>query len=235
MPDKPVLYLLPGLLCDATVWRHQAEHLADLAGVRVPDYRDCDSLTAMAGHVLNDAPESFAVAGHSMGGRVALEIMRAAGDRVTRLALLDTATHPTAESEYAKRLGWVDLAREQGMTALVETWLPPMVHPDRLGDEELMRPLRAMVEGYTPGQFAGEIRALLERPDATPVLAGITCPTLVLCGRQDAWSTLETHEKIAAAIAGSQLVVIEDCGHFAPIERPQAVTGALRHWLSAGN
>ena len=166
---------------------------------------------------------------------MALEIMRAAGDRVTRLALLDTATHPTAESEYAKRLGWVDLAREQGMTALVETWLPPMVHPDRLGDEELMRPLRAMVEGYTPGQFAGEIRALLERPDATPVLAGITCPTLVLCGRQDAWSTLETHEKIAAAIAGSQLVVIEDCGHFAPIERPQAVTSALRHWLSAGN
>jgi pimeloyl-ACP methyl ester carboxylesterase len=235
MTDKPVLYLLPGLLCDATVWRHQVDHLVDLAEVRVPDYRDCDSLTAMAEHVLNDAPECFAVAGHSMGGRVALEIVRKARERVTHLALLDTATHPTAESEYAKRLGWVDLARREGMTALEEVWLPPMVHPDRLGDADLMQPLKAMVESYTPEQFAGEIHALLERPDATPVLAAITCPTLVLCGREDAWSTLEGHRKIAAAIAGSRMLVIEHCGHFAPIEQPEAVTGALRDWLSAGS
>jgi pimeloyl-ACP methyl ester carboxylesterase len=233
MTEKPTLFLLPGLLCDETVWRHQMEHLSDMARVVVPDYRDCDALAAMADQVLEQAPARFAVAGHSMGGRVALEIMRKARERVTRLALLDTATHPTAESEYEKRLGWVDLARREGMGALVDVWLPPMVHPDRRDDGELMQPLRAMVEGYTPDQFAGEIRALLERPDATPVLDTITCPTLVLCGRQDAWSTLEIHEKMAAAIAGSHLEVIEDCGHFSPIERPRAVTEALRAWLGA--
>lgn len=232
MTDKPTLFLLPGLLCDATVWRHQVEHLADVARVVVPDYRDCDRLAAMADRVLERAPECFAVAGHSMGGRVALEIMRKAGARVSHLALLDTAVHPTAESEYDKRLGWVDLARREGMGALVEVWLPPMVHPDRLDDTGLMQPLRAMVESFTPDQFAGEIHALLERPDATPVLATIDCPTLVLCGRQDAWSTLAIHEQMAAAITGSRLEVIEDCGHFAPIERPEAVTRALRSWLT---
>jgi len=234
MNETPTLFLLPGLLCDGTVWRHQMEHLSDVVEIRVPDYRDCDSLTAMADLVLEDAPERFAVAGHSMGGRVALEIMRKAGGRVSHLALIDTATGPTRDSEYPKRLGWVDLARTRGMAALTDVWLPPMVHPERIGDAALMQPLRAMVERYTPDQFAGEIRALLERPDATPVLASVTCPTLVLCGRQDAWSTLEIHEKILAGLVNAEvrLEVIEDCGHFAPIERPQAVTAALRRWLT---
>ena len=134
-----------------------------------------------------------------------------------------------------KRTGWVELARREGMVALVQAWLPPMVHPDRIIDEQLMQPLAAMIQGYTLEQFAGEIRALLQRPDATPVLASIRCPTLVLCGRQDSWSTLEGHEKIAAAIRGSRLVIIEACGHMSPIEQPQAVTSALRDWLhSAG-
>lgn len=235
MTEIPTLYLLPGLLCDETVWRHQMEHLAGIAEVRVPDYRDCDSLVAMADRVLDDAPQRFAVAGHSMGGRVALELMRKAAGRVSHLALLDTATGPTQDSEYPKRLGWVDLARTRGMPALTDAWLPPMVHPDRLGDAALMQSLRDMVEAYTPEQFAGEIQALLERPDATPVLASVTCPTLVLCGRQDAWSTLAIHEKIMAGLVNAKvrLEVIEDCGHFAPVERPQAVTAALRRWLAS--
>jgi pimeloyl-ACP methyl ester carboxylesterase len=231
MAEKPALYLLPGLLCDETVWRHQVQHLADIADVTVADYRDCDAIPDMAARVLGQAPARFAVAGHSLGGRVALEIMRAAPERVTRLALLDTATGPTQHSEYEKRTGWVELARKEGMAALVQAWLPPMVHPDRITDEQLMQPLAAMIQGYTLEQFAGEIRALLQRPDATPVLAGIRCPTLVLCGRQDSWSTLEGHKKIAAAIPGSRLVVIEDCGHMSPIEQPEAVTSALYDWL----
>ena len=235
MTEKPALYLLPGLLCDETVWRHQAQHLADVADVTVADYRDCDAIPDMAARVLEQAPPRFAIAGHSLGGRVALEILRAAPERVTHLALLDTATGPARDSEYEKRMGWVELARREGMAALVEAWLPPMVHPDRIGDEQLMQPLAAMIQTYTLEQFAGEIKALLQRPDATPLLSGISCTTLVLCGRQDSWSTLEGHKEIAAAIHGSRLVIIEGCGHMSPIEQPEAVTRALRDWLcSAG-
>ena len=231
MADKAALYLLPGLLCDETVWRHQVDHLSDIAAVTVPDYRDCDAIPDMAARVLAQAPPQFAVAGHSLGGRVALEIMRVAPQRVSRLALLDTATGPARESEYEKRMGWVQLARREGTRALVQAWLPPMLHPDGMADPALLEPLGAMIEGYTPEQFAGEINALLQRPDATPLLAAISCPTLVLCGRQDNWSTLEGHERIAAGIPGSRLVVVEDCGHMSPIEQPQAVTTALREWL----
>lgn len=232
MTEKQVLYLLPGLLCDATVWRHQVEDLADIAEPRVPDYRDCDSITAMAERVLADAPASFAVAGHSMGGRVALELFRLAGERISRLALLDTATGPAAEHEEEKRMAWVSLAKAEGMAALADTWLPPMVHPER-HDDALMGELTAMIEGFTPEQFHGQIRALLGRPDATPLLGRIRCPALVVCGRQDSWRSPESHAEMAAAIADCVFEVIEDCGHMAPIERPSEVTASLRRWLLA--
>lgn len=233
MTEKSTLYLLPGLLCDKTVWRHQMDHLSDLAHVSVPDYRDCDSITAMAESVLADTPASFAVAGHSMGGRVALELFRLAGERITRIALLDSATGPAAADEEEKRMGWVELAREEGMAALADTWLPPMVHPDRLEDRVLMETLKTMIEHFTPDQFHGEIRALLARPDATPLLARIRCPALVLCGRQDSWRSPESHAEMAAAIPGAQFEIVEDCGHMAPIEKPAEVTAALRRWFLA--
>lgn len=233
MTDKPTLYLLPGLLCDETVWRHQMDHLAGLAHVVVPDYRDCDSIIAMAESVLAGTPDSFAVAGHSMGGRVALELFRLAGEQISRLALLDTATGPAAAQEREKRMGWVNLAREEGMAALADTWLPRMVHPDRHNDEALMGELKAMVEGFEREAFDSEIQALLERPDATPLLAGIDCPVLVLCGRQDSWRSPESHAEMAAAIPGAVLEIIEECGHMAPIEQPEAVTACLRRWLLA--
>jgi pimeloyl-ACP methyl ester carboxylesterase len=231
MTDKTDLYLLPGLLCDETVWRGQLEQLADIADMHVPDYRDCDSITAMAETVLEQAPDSFAVAGHSMGGRVALEVFRLAGERISRIALLDTATGPAAAGEQEKRMAWVELARGQGMDALADTWLPPMVHPERHADAELMDTLRGMIRHFTPGQFHGEIRALLNRPDATPLLARIHCPALVICGRQDSWRSPESHQEMAAAIDGAAFEIIEECGHMAPIERPAEVSASLRRWL----
>ncbi len=231
MTEKPTLYLLPGLLCDDAVWRHQIEHLSDLVHIIVPDYRNCDSITAMAETVLVDAPGSFAVAGHSMGGRVALELFRLAGERISRIALLDSATGPAASGEEEKRMGWVELARNEGMAALADTWLPPMVHPERRADRVFMGSLTAMIERLTPEQFHGEIRALLARPDATPLLGSIHCPALVLCGRQDSWCSPESHAEMAAAIDGAEFEIVEDCGHMAPVERPEEVTAALRRWL----
>lgn len=222
------VFLLPGLLCDEAVWRHQRETLGEFAEVAIPDFRFVNSITAMAQIVLDAAPKTFAVAGHSMGGRVALEVIRMAPERVERLALLDTGVHQRGANEETKRWELVELARSQGMEAMAARWLPPMLHPDHAG---LMAPLTEMVKRSTPETFANQQRALLDRPDALGVLRLIQCPTLVLCGKQDMWSPVAQHEEIAASIPGAKLVVVEDCGHMSPVEQPGAVTSALREWL----
>lgn len=228
----PALILIPGLLCDELVWKNQIEEFAATHEVIVPALDGFDSVADMAADVLMHAPGEFALAGHSFGGRIALEAFRQAPERVTRLALLDTGVHPCAEGEPARRQELVSLAFDQGMRALADVWLPPMVHPDRRGESALMEPLMAMVERRSPATFRNQVNALLNRPDATPLLAKIRCPTLVLCGREDGWSPLARHEAIAAAIGGSVLAVIEQCGHMSPLERPREVTAALRRWLN---
>ena len=116
---------------------------------------------------------------------------------------------------------------------MARDWVQNMVHPDRLSDTVLLNSILDMFSRKTPDVFAAQIKALLERPDATPLLTEIRCPTMVLCGRQDAWSGLSRHEEIAARIAHSDLVVIENCGHMSTMERPEPVTAAMLAWLTS--
>ena len=230
------ILLLPGLACDAAVWHHQSRRLSQSAIVQIADYGSSDSIKKMAESVLRIAPARFALAGHSMGGRVAFEIVRRVPERVTGLALLDTAYRPFAggdhgERERAERLRLVDIARTQGMRAMAREWIRNMVHPSRLSDKPLIESIVEMFARKTPDIFAGQINALLNRPDARPVISAIRCPTLVLCGREDSWSTLATHKDIAARIPQSNLVAIENAGHMAPMERPERVTAALLDWF----
>jgi pimeloyl-ACP methyl ester carboxylesterase len=228
-----ICYFLPGLVCDESVWAPQVEALADLCEPRIPRYADCTSLVAMAEATLKGAPARFAVIGHSMGGRVALEVFRLAASRVTHLGLLDTAAEPPAASEAAKRKPLLDIARADGMPAFARAWLADMVHPDRLADAAFMARLCRMVERHTYRQYEGQIQALLARPDAGPLLRTIRCPTLVLCGRQDTWRTPEQHADMAAEIAGATLEIIEHCGHMTTLEAPHAVNAALRKLLQS--
>jgi pimeloyl-ACP methyl ester carboxylesterase len=233
----PHLLLLPGLACDAEVWKHQARTLGETTSVEIADYGSSDSLPEMARVAIARAPESFAVAGHSMGGRVALEILRRAPDRVVGLALLDTAYQPwmageAGEREKEERAGYVKIARSEGMRAMARAWLQKMVHPSRLADAPLIDAIIEMFGRKSPDVFAGQIKALLERPDAGPVLASVRCPTMIICGREDAWALLEVHRQMAARLSNGQLVVVENCGHMAPMERPEAVTAALAGWFS---
>lgn len=231
MSDKPVLFLLPGLLCDETVFAPQAAGLADICDVRVPDLRGFSSMKDMAQHVLDQAPERFSVAGFSMGGRVAFQIMAMAPERIERFCVFDTGTGALAPGEEAKRQAIIDLAWREGMEALAASWLPPMLHPRRRNDPAFVEPLTAMVLRSTPEIHEKQIRALVTRPDARPVLPTIRCPTLIACGREDEWSPPAQHEAMAAAIPGARLVVIEDSGHFLPLEQPEAFTRALRDWM----
>lgn len=222
------VFLLPGLLCDRTIWSEQSAVLSEFADVVIPQFGYAASIPSMAQLVLDSAPNRFAIAGHSMGGRVALEVFRMAPGSVERLALLDTGVHPRAVGEETKRGELVALARSHGMEALAARWLPPMLHPDHAA---LLGPLTEMVKRSTPEMFANQQKALLDRPEARTVLNAIRCPTLVLCGRQDTWSPVSQHEEIAAAIPQSKLVIVEECGHMSPVEQPKAVTKALREWL----
>jgi pimeloyl-ACP methyl ester carboxylesterase len=229
----PPLALLPGLLCDGALWHAQVEGLAGHADCRVVDFTEQDSIAAMAASVLEAMPEPFALAGLSMGGYVAFEVLRQAPGRVTRLALLDTSARADTPEQTRERRGLIELARKGRFRGVPRRLLPLYLHPARLEEVELPAAVTAMAERIGRDAFLRQQKAIMGRPDSRRDLVRIDCPTLVLCGRQDQPTPLARHTEMAAGIARSRLVVIEDCGHLAPIERPAEVTAALKAWLSA--
>ncbi len=233
MTDKTPLALLPGLLCDAALWQPQVAGLADLADPWVADFTSQDSIAAMAESVLAAMPPRFALAGLSMGGYVALEIMRRAPERVTRLALLDTRPQPDDAERLARRRGLIELARKGQFKGVTPRLLPLFLHQSRLADRALTDTVRAMAEHVGKDAFIRQQQAIMGRRDQTATLVTIHVPTLVLCGREDALTPLEDHKFMAAGIADARLVVIEDCGHLPTLERPAEATAALRAWLTA--
>jgi pimeloyl-ACP methyl ester carboxylesterase len=188
----------------------------------------------MAEAVLKDAPTSFSLAGFSIGGRVALEMIRRAPERILRLALIGSSVHPLADGEAARRQPMIDMAREHGMGAVAASWIPRLVPAARHDDAELMLELRDMTCRFSAEDYADEVHALLNRPDPRPLLAGIRCPALVLAGREDPLSTPERNTDLAARIPGARLLLIDGCGHFPMLEAPDATNAALLAWLGAG-
>ncbi len=228
------------MICDQTAWQQQIDALSDVAVCTCGGYGELDSLPAMAEAVLRTAPERFSVAGHSMGGRVALEIYRLAPERVRRIALLNTGYLPLAagtagtagEEETRKRGILVALAKSEGMHAMLREWLPPMIDSRRINDTALVNSIIEMMSRKTPEIFAAQVHALLTRPDASGVLEQIKCSSLLLTGREDVWSGPAQHTAMAAKIGGSHMVIVPDCGHMSMLERPAEVSAALRAWLS---
>jgi len=227
------LVLLPGLLCDAALWEPQLSALADVARFWVPDLTGYESMKELGESVLRDAPwQEFTLAGLSMGGYVALEVMRQAPQRVTRLALLDTRARPETPEETDRRRQLMKLAQtERGFTPVTSRMLPLMLHPSRVKDTQLTKTIREMAERTGVEGYLRQQRAIISRPDFRPGLAKIECPALVLCGRQDQLTPLECSEEMAAEIPGAKLVVVEECGHLSTLERPAVVNAALRGWL----
>jgi len=227
------LVLLPGLLCDAALWEPQLSALADVARFWVPDLTGYESMKELGESVLRDAPwKEFTLAGLSMGGYVALEVMRQASQRVTRLALLDTRARPETPEETDRRRQLMKLAQtERGFTPVTSRMLPLMLHPSRVKDTQLTKTIREMAERTGVEGYLRQQRAIISRPDFRPGLAKIECPALVLCGRQDQLTPLECSQEMTAEIPGAKLVVVEECGHLSTLERPAVVNAALRGWL----
>ena len=230
---KQGLVLIPGLLCDSLLWQPQREALADIADIWIADHTRSDTMSGVARDVLADAPfSSFALAGLSMGGYIALEIMRQAPQRVAKLALLDTAAGAEQPEQTLRRMDLIALAKRGKFRDITDTLLPLLIHPDRLGEFALTNVIKSMAKNIGKQAFVRQQHAIMSRADSLGLLTGIACPTLVLCGRQDALTPLARHEEIAAGIRSARLEVIEDCGHLSTLEKPAEVNAALRRWLA---
>ena len=236
MTETAPILLLPGLLCDAAVWTDQRRALGERRCV-VPAYDDCASIAAMAERTLGAAPPGrFLMAGHSLGGRVALEILRLAPQRVIRAALLDTGVDPLppgegGERERAKRYALIELARRDGMRAMGRAWARGMVHPSRV-DTPVFEAILAMIERKSLATFERHVGALLARPDARPMLTAARCPILLACGRDDAWSPVAQHEAMQRVARNARLAIVEASGHMTTMEEPEAVSALLVDWAA---
>ncbi|MFD2754538.1 alpha/beta fold hydrolase [Comamonas terrae] len=235
-PSPPAVVLLPGLMCDGAVWAAQHAALSPFHECVMADYGMAASIEAMADAVLSAAPPGpLAVVGHSMGGRVAMELVRRVPERVAALVLMDTGLDALAPGEAGQRerntrLALVKLAKAQGMRAMGRQWAGGMVHP-RLRHSPLFEQVLDMLERGSPQRFEAQVHALLHRPDAQAVFAALQCPVLLMVGRQDLWSPVARHEAMAAMLPRARLEVLEDCGHMAPMEAAAEVSRLLQDFL----
>lgn len=228
---KHNLVLLPGLLNDSRLWQPQIDALADSANCIVGDLNTSNSIAGMAQAVLAQLPVGkFALAGLSMGGYVALEIMRQAPERVTALALLDTNARADSLEATEGRKKLIQLA-ETDFDLVLDTLLSKQLHPAHLRNQQLMASIKAMGNTLGASIFLAQQQAIMGRIDSRASLATIQCPTLILCGREDVITPVAMHQEMQTAIANSKLVVVETCGHLSALEQPAAVVTAMREWL----
>lgn len=232
MAGKQTLLLLPGLLCDEALWAPQVEALADVAECRVADLSQDDSVAAMAERALDGLPEHFAVAGLSMGGYVALQLMATVPQRIERLALLDTSGRADTPEQSRRRRGLIQLADRGEFKGVTPRLLPMLIHPARAADAALTSVVMEMAERIGKDAFLRQQKAIMGRPDRRPLLAKIHAPTLVLCGNEDALTPVELSRELASGIATSRLTVVPDCGHLSTLEQPEPTTAAMRRWLA---
>ncbi len=225
MPAKHIV-LLPGMMCDERLWSQQIAAMS--APTEVADLSRADNFAEMAAQVLAKAPSEFAIAGLSMGGIAAFEIWRQAPERVTHLALLDTNPNPDAPDRKAMRFEQMAEAASGKLEKLVIESLKPLYLAEQNRDDEsMLQTILDMALGLGPEVFRRQSLAVLNRDDSVPTLPTITCPTTVICGREDTICTPELHERMAEQIPGAKLVVIDNCGHMSSMEQPHIVTTEL--------
>jgi pimeloyl-ACP methyl ester carboxylesterase len=230
---KPILLLVPGLTCDDAVWRAQTRTFGGAYDVRIPDLSGFDSFDAMADAVLALATaQPFALAGHSMGGRVAMQVAARAPGQVQRLALLDTGAHLPTPGEAESRMSLVAIGEREGIEAVIRTWLPPMLAPANRENRALWDEISAMQRRAGVETLKRQQHALLNRRDGFAQLDTVRVPTAFITGALDGWASPEQHRDMQAHVRGSTLTVIEDCGHMAPMEAPEAINAAFAEWLA---
>lgn len=226
------LVLVPGLMCDAALWRPQREALAGQRDMIVADHTTGATISRSARMLLSAAPPRFALAGLSMGGYIALEVCRLAPERVERLALLDTNAHDDPDENKQRRSKTAARAMAGEFDQVIEELLLTLVHPLHVARSDVANTHRSMAKRTGVEAFVRQQQAIVGRRDQRVLLPLLRMPTLVLCGAEDRLTPPETHKKIADALPHATLKVIENCGHLSTLEQPEAVTSALATWLA---
>jgi pimeloyl-ACP methyl ester carboxylesterase len=224
------LLFLPGLLCDAALWQHQIKALEGDFNISVADLTQHDSMTNLAKGVLAAVPERFYLAGLSMGGYVALEIMRQAPQRVEKLALLDTSARADTDETRRKRRGLIDLAKRGEFKGVTPRLLPMLISEAHLQNKDITQTIMDMAARVGKEAFLRQQAAILSRFDSRPYLGAIAVPTVVICGDVDALTPPEHAQEMHEGIKGSTLSMIKDSGHLSTLEQPQAVNAVLKNW-----
>jgi pimeloyl-ACP methyl ester carboxylesterase len=231
MTETLPIVLVPGLLCSARLYGPQINALWRLGPVTVADHRRDDEMAAIAKRILSVAPSRFALAGLSMGGYIAFEMVRQAPERIIKLALLDTSARPDTPEQTATRHAFIAMAQKGRLDEVVATLMPRLLHKNHGTDAALIALVRDMATDTGVDAFVRQERAIIGRADSRPLLANIKCPTLMLTGDGDVLTPPDLAKEIAGGIAGARLVIVPDCGHLSTVERPEAVNAALAEWL----
>lgn len=232
MTTSEPLVLVPGLLCTADLFADQIAALRGRRAVTVADHTTADNLPDIARSILRNAPPKFALAGLSMGGYIAFEMLRQAPERITRLALLDTNARADRPDQVKTRHVLMGAARAVGVRAVQGMLLKFLIHKDRLDDRALTSRVLLMADGIGVNAFIRQQQAILGRPDNREFLKSIKCPTVLVVGAEDALTPVKVHEEMLGLIPGAKLEVLADCGHLSTMERPAAVNAILARWLA---
>lgn len=230
------LILLPGLASNAVMWQHQLIHLPAELPVHVSTvHTRYDRIEAMASAVLEDHPGRLILCGASMGGMVAMEVLRQAPQRVSAAALLGTSARPETEDMRRLREAAILLFEDGRSAEIVRANVPLAFHASRARDDALTRTYLDFVLAAGADQLVRQNRAVMARPDARQHLSRTNCPVLVMCGDSDLLTPPECSREIAALVPGAQLVMVPQSGHMLTMEQPEFVTTCLRDWLRGVN
>jgi pimeloyl-ACP methyl ester carboxylesterase len=231
MDDTMPILLVPGLVSSPRIFAPVMPALWRLGPVTVANHIRDDNMGAIARRTLAEAPPRFALAGHSMGGYIAFEIMRQAPDRVAKLALINTQARSDSPEATERRRGMMARARGGQYHALLDELFPGFVHPSRHGDASLRQLIHDMGDDVGVDGFIRQQTAVIGRVDSRPSLAWIKCPTLVLTGDEDNTIPNSLSKEMADGIHGAKLVILQECGHLPQPEQPEATAAALVEWL----
>ena len=230
--DNPMpILLVPGLACSPRIYAPVVPALWRFGPVTVANHIRDDHMGSIARRILAEAPPRFALAGHSMGGYIAFEIMRQASERVAKLALMNTQARPDTPEAGERRRGQIARAKAGEYRAILDELFGVFVHPSRRDDASLRQLVNDMGDDVGPEGFVRQLTAIMSRPDSRPSLAWIKCPTLVLSSDEDKTVPNSLSTEMAGGIPGAKLMIIPDCGHLTPLEQPQATAAALVEWL----
>lgn len=233
MSETTPIVLVPGLASSSRIWLPVLPVLWTFGPVTVVNHSRDDSMSAIAKRILKDAPPRFALAGHSMGGYIAFEIMRQAPERVIKLALMNTQARLDTPEVAARRRDFMAKAKDGRLQEVMDASFPLLVHPSRVNDA-MLKQLKTDMANDTGAQgYINNQTAMLARADSLPTLTAIRCPTMVLTSDQDLLISNERSKEMMEGIQGSWIVVVPNCGHLSQAEQPEAVSAAMAEWMEA--